>query len=224
MLTLENVYKSYTKNIPVLKNINLHIKQGEMVFIVGLSGAGKTTLMKLITREEKQSSGTIKMLDTLSNQRVDIETIKPHIYRRQIGIVFQDYKLILTKSVFDNIAYPLQVFGESTRDIKKRVEEVAQTVGIEYLLHKHPNELSGGEKQRVGIARALVNNPAILLADEPTGNLDYKTTEDIMRLLSAINRSGTTVIMVTHDTNAVSKCHGRILQVHDGEIIQDLVK
>ena len=224
MLTLENINKSYTKNIPVLKNINLHIKQGEMVFIVGLSGAGKTTLMKLITREEKQSSGTIKMLDIKTNTRIDIETIKPHVYRRQLGIAFQDYKLISTKNVFDNIAYPLQVFGEPTKVIKKRVEEVAQRVGIEYLLYKDPNELSGGEKQRVGIARALVNNPAILLADEPTGNLDYKTTEDIMKLLSSINKSGTTVIMVTHDTNAVSHCHGRILQVHDGEIIQDIIK
>lgn len=224
MLTLENVNKSYTKNVPVLKNINLHIKKGEMVFIVGLSGAGKTTLMKLITREEKQSSGTIKMLDTTTNTRIDIETIKPHVYRRQLGIVFQDYKLISTKNVFDNIAYPLQVFGEPSKVIKKRVEEVVQRIGIEYLLYKKPNELSGGEKQRVGIARALVNNPSILLADEPTGNLDYKTTEDIMRLLSAINQSGTTVIMVTHDTNAVSRCHGRILQVHDGEIIQDIIK
>lgn len=224
MLTLENVNKSYTKNIPVLKNINLHIKQGEMVFIVGLSGAGKTTLMKLITREEKQTSGTIKMLDTKTNSRIDIETIKPYVYRRQLGIVFQDYKLISTKNVFDNIAYPLQVFGEPAKVIKKRVEAVAQRVGIEYLLYKKPDELSGGEKQRVGIARALVNNPLILLADEPTGNLDYKTTEDIMRLLSSINQSGTTVIMVTHDTNAVSRCHGRILQVHDGEIIQDIIK
>lgn len=224
MLILENVNKFYTKNVPVLKNINLHIKQGEMVFIVGLSGAGKTTLMKLITREEKQSNGTIKMLDTSTNTRIDIETIKPHIYRRQLGIVFQDYKLISTKNVFENIAYPLQVFGESSTNIKKRVIEVAQRVGIEYLLYKNPDELSGGEKQRVGIARALVNNPSIILADEPTGNLDYKTTEDIMKLLANINKSGTTIIMVTHDTNAVSRCHGRILQVHDGEIIQDIIK
>lgn len=224
MLTLENVSKSYTKNIPVLKNINLHIRKGEMVFIVGLSGAGKTTLMKLITREEKQSSGTIKVLNSSTGERLDIESIKPHIYRRNIGIVFQDYKLISTKNVYDNIAYPLQVFGESSKNIKTRVEEVVQTIGIEYLLYKYPNELSGGEKQRVGIARALVNKPQILLADEPTGNLDYKTTDDIMKLLSIINKKGTTVIMVTHDTNAVSMCHGRILQVHDGEIIQDILK
>ena len=224
MLTLENVSKSYTKNIPVLKNINLHIKKGEMVFIVGLSGAGKTTLMKLITREEKQSSGTIKVLNPSTGERLDIENIKPHIYRRNIGIVFQDYKLISTKNVYDNIAYPLQVFGKSSKEIKRRVEEVVQTIGIEYLLYKYPNELSGGEKQRVGIARALVNKPQILLADEPTGNLDYKTTDDIMRLLSIINKQGTTIIMVTHDTNAVSRCHGRILQVHDGEIIQDILK
>lgn len=224
MLTLENVNKSYIKNIPVLKNINLHIKQGEMVFIVGLSGAGKTTLMKLITREEKQSSGTIKVLDSVTGERVNIENIKPHIYRRNIGIVFQDYKLISTKTVYDNIAYPLQVFGKSSKEIKKRVEEVVQTIGIEYLLYKYPDELSGGEKQRVGIARALISNPPILLADEPTGNLDYKTTDDIMKLLSLINKQGTTVIMVTHDTNAVSRCHGRILQVHNGEIIQDILK
>ena len=224
MLLLQNVNKSYTINVPVLKNINLHIKKGEMVFIVGLSGAGKTTLMQLITREEKQSSGIIKMYDSKTNELTDIETIKPHIYRRQIGIVFQDYKLISGKNVFDNIAYPLQVFGESSKVIKAEVEKVVQRVGIENLLYKYPNELSGGEKQRVGIARALINKPSILLADEPTGNLDYKTTEDIMRLLTSINKQGTTVIMVTHDTNAVSRSHGRILQVHDGEIIQDMVK
>lgn len=224
MLSLENVNKSYNKNIPVLKNINLNINQGEMVFIVGLSGAGKTTLMKLITREEKQTSGTIKIFNKEINQMVNIESIKPHIYRRQIGIVFQDYKLISTKNVFDNIAYPLHVFGENSKLIKKRVFDVAHIIGIEHLLYKYPNELSGGEKQRVGIARALINKPSILLADEPTGNLDYKTTDDIMKLLSAINRGGTTVIMVTHDTNAVSRCHGRVLQVHDGEIIQDIIK
>lgn len=224
MLSLENVNKSYNKKISVLKNINLNIKQGEMVFIVGLSGAGKTTLMKLITREEKQTSGTIKIYNREVNQMVNIESIKPHIYRRQIGIVFQDYKLISTKNVFDNIAYPLHVFGESSKLIKKRVPDVARLIGIEHLLYKFPNELSGGEKQRVGIARALINKPSILLADEPTGNLDYKTTDDIMKLLSAINRGGTTVIMVTHDTNAVSRCHGRVLQVHDGEIIQDIIK
>lgn len=224
MLSLENITKSYDKTKVVLKNINLNIQQGEMVFIVGLSGAGKTTLMKLITREEKQTTGTIKIYNKTLSQMINIESIKPHIYRRQIGIVFQDYKLISTKNVFDNIAYPLQVFGEKSSKIKQRVYEVAHLVGIDYLLEKYPNELSGGEKQRVGIARALVNNPSILLADEPTGNLDYKTTEDIMKLLSAINRNGTTVIMVTHDTNAVSRCHGRVLQVHEGEIIQDIIK
>lgn len=224
MLTLENVCKCYTSNVPVLKNINLHIGKGEMVFIVGLSGAGKTTLMKLITREEKQTSGSIKVLHPTTGEKVDIESIKPHIYRRNIGIVFQDYKLISTKNVYDNIAYPLQVFGESPIEIKRRVEEIIQIIGIENLLYKYPNELSGGEKQRVGIARALINKPQILLADEPTGNLDYKTTEDIMKLLSLINKHGTTVIMVTHDTTAVSRCSGRILQVHDGEIIQDILK
>lgn len=224
MLIFESVSKSYTKNISVLKNINLRIEKGSMVFIVGLSGAGKTTLMKLITREEKQSGGKIKFLDAKRNSYTDIEMIKPHLYRRQIGIVFQDYKLISTKTVYDNIAYPLHVFGDYPRDIKRQVQEVAQTVGIESLLTKYPNELSGGEKQRVGIARALINKPSLLLADEPTGNLDYKTTDDIMRLFSRINKAGTTIIMVTHDTNAVNKCHGRILQVHDGEIIQDIVK
>lgn len=222
MLMLENITKSYDKENLVLRDINLNIKKGEMVFIVGLSGAGKTTLMKLITREEQPTTGNIFIYDKDLQQMANIENYKPHIYRRKLGIVFQDYKLIDTKTVFENIAYPLQVFGENTTKIKDRVKHITETVGIDYLINKYPSELSGGESQRVGIARALINNPSILLLDEPTGNLDYRTTADIMNILTEINRRGTTIIMVTHDTKAVESCSGRILQVHDGMIIKDI--
>lgn len=224
MLSLSKIYKSYNKDILVLNNINLFIKKGELVFIVGMSGAGKTTLMKLITREEKPTEGKITLYDSSKKDYIDIEKIKPHIYRRKLGIIFQDYKLIETKNVYENIAYPLHVFGEQRKIIKQEVERIAQIVGIDYLLYKKTTELSGGERQRVGIARALVTKPEILLADEPTGNLDYKTSTDIMKLLSDINKQGTTVIMITHDTNVVKNQPGRIIQIHEGKVIQDLSK
>lgn len=224
MLYFDNVKKSYEKDKEVLKNINLHIAKGQMVFVIGLSGAGKSTLMKLITREIKPTSGNIRIWDKDKNAHVNIDTIKPYIYRRNIGIVFQDVNLIDEKDVFDNIAFPLQVLGEGRKKIAEKVNEVLSMTGIEHLKFKRPKELSGGEKQRVGIARALVNRPSILIADEPTGNLDYKTTESIMNLLSHINSLGTTVIMVTHDVNAVNNSKGRILQIHDGIIYNDVVK
>ena len=224
MLKLEGITKAYNKEKLVLKETNLEIQSGDMVFIVGLSGAGKTTLMKLITREEKPTTGIIKMLDSTKNEYINIENYKPHRYRRQLGIVFQDYKLIETKTVFENIAYPMYVLGESKKNTQVRVQEISHMVGIDDLLSKYPSELSGGERQRVGIARALVNKPSILLADEPTGNLDYKTTQDIMKLLASINKMGTTIIMVTHDTNAVNQSKGRLLQIHNGQVIQDIRK
>lgn len=224
MLYLKNVVKRYNSDKTVLKDINLHIHQGEMVFVVGLSGAGKSTLMKLITREEKPTSGTIQIYDNAIGKLVNIDDIKPHQYRRNIGIVFQDVNLIEEKNVFENIAFPLQVLGVGKKEISKRVSEVLQMTGISNLRDKKPNELSGGEKQRVGIARALVNKPSMLIADEPTGNLDYKTTESIMHLLSHINKLGTTIIMVTHDINAVNNSTGRILQIHNGGIHNDVIK
>lgn len=224
MLTLENISKEYTKGIHVLRNINLHIESGDMVFVVGLSGAGKTTLVRLITREEKPTEGTVKILDTKKQRLINIEDYKPHIYRRKLGIVFQDDKLIENKSAFDNVAYPLYVLGENHRRINERVTEIMRMIGIDYLQDKLPSELSGGEKHRVGIARAIINRPSILLADEPTSNLDYKTSNDIMSLLSYINKTGTTIIMVTHDTNAVGNSAGRILQIHDGQIATDIRK
>lgn len=224
MLYFRDVKKSYTKDKLVLKGINLHIRKGEMIFVIGLSGAGKSTLMKMITREEKPTSGTIQIFNEETHSLVNIDTIKPHIYRRKIGIVFQEVNLIEEKSVFDNIAFPLQVLGENKKTITQRVNEVLSMTGIEYLKNKMPSELSGGEKQRVGIARALINKPSLLIADEPTGNLDYKTTESIMNLLSHINKLGTTVIMVTHDINAVNNSTGRILQIYDGIIYNDVIK
>ena len=224
MLYFRDVKKSYTNDKLVLKGINLHIKKGEMVFVIGLSGAGKSTLMKMITREEKPTSGTIQILNEETNSLVNIDTIKPHIYRRKIGIVFQEVNLIEEKSVFDNIAFPLQVLGENKKIIAQRVNEVLSMTGIEHLKNKMPGELSGGEKQRVGIARALINKPSLIIADEPTGNLDYKTTESIMNLLSHINKLGTTVIMVTHDIIAVNNSTVIILQIYEGIIYNDVIK
>lgn len=223
MITLENITKKYN-DTTVLRDINLNIPQGDMVFIIGMSGAGKTTLMKLITREETPSSGKIYIKDSLSGKRTDITTYKPHVYRKKLGIVFQDYKLIERKTIFENIAYPLQVFGESKRDIKILVEKVTNMIGIDYLLDKYPNELSGGEMQRVGIARALVTSPSVILLDEPTGSLDPRTTNEIMNLLKRINSFGTTIIMVTHDINAINTSLGRIIRLHDGTIVQDIRK
>lgn len=222
MISFSHVSKEYVKGKKILNDITLDIKEGEMVFLIGPTGAGKSTIINLITRAQKISDGIISFYDKNEGKRKNIYLYRPEVYRRKLGIVFQDYKLVSYKTAEENIAFPLEFLGEDSRTIRKRTIEVMQMVDIDNLKGKYPDEMSGGEKQKVGIARALVNNPQLILADEPTGNLDFRTTEDIMHLLSKINRMGTTIIMVTHDHEAVKCIGGRIIQLNKGRIIKDI--
>lgn len=219
MITLDNVTKSYRRGArPALENVNVTIERGEFVFLVGASGSGKSTFLSLILREESVTEGKIlvlgKDLNRLSRWKV------PQL-RRQIGAVFQDFRLLENKNVYDNVAIALQVIGKSRRVIKKVVPEVLQMVGLGGKDHRLPHELSGGEQQRVAIARAMVNRPPILLADEPTGNLDPGTSLGIMRLLDRINRAGTTVVMATHDEEIVNAMRKRVIELDEGKVIRD---
>ncbi|MCX7831196.1 MAG: ATP-binding cassette domain-containing protein [Acidobacteria bacterium] len=222
MISFSHVTKIYKNGVKAVDDITFDIAPGEFVYFVGESGAGKSTIIKLITKEELPTQGVVSFLDPQKGERVNISKLKTHIYRRKIGIVFQDFKLIKDKTVYENIAYPLQVLGENKNKIRNRVNEVTELVRINNLLNKFPHELSGGEQQRVAIARAIINRPSLLLADEPTGNLDFRTTEEIMNLLSEINKMGTTILMVTHDIQAVKCVKGRIIQVYKGRIINDI--
>lgn len=219
MITLDHVTKSYRRGArPALENVNVTIERGEFVFLVGASGSGKSTFLSLILREENVTEGKIlvlgKNLNKLSRWKV------PQL-RRQIGAVFQDFRLLENKSVYDNVAIALQVIGKPRRVVKKVVPEVLQMVGLGGKDHRLPHELSGGEQQRVAIARAMVNRPPILLADEPTGNLDPGTSLGIMRLLDRINRAGTTVVMATHDEEIVNAMRKRVIELDDGKVIRD---
>ena len=205
-------------NNTVLKDVNLRIDEGEFVFIVGKSGAGKTTLFKLLTREITQTSGVIKVFNEnisyLRNREI------PY-YRRKLGIIFQDFKLLSDRNVFQNIAFAQEVIGASTFNIKKRVNKILNLVGIRQKANKMPNELSGGEKQKVAIARAIINKPKLVLADEPTGNLDEISTNEIMNLLETINQNGTTVVCITHDVHLVDRMDKRVIRIDDGNLIYD---
>ena len=207
MIHLENITKIYPNGTEALKNISLDIKQGEFVFIVGPSGAGKSTFLKLLIREETANFGkiTVNGYDLMKIKRQKI----PYL-RRTMGIVFQDFRLIDKMNVYDNIAFAMRAIGAHERDIKKRVKEKCR-----------PNELSGGEQQRVSLARALVNNPEMLIADEPTGNIDPKMSFDIMKKLVEINNRGTTIIVVTHEHELVKKFGGRVIIIKNGEIEVD---
>lgn len=220
MIRYENVSKSYGKDNVVLDRINIDIKKGEFVFIIGHSGAGKSTLMKLLFKEEEPSSGRIfvnnREITKISNRLV------PSI-RRNIGMIFQDFRLLENKTVYDNVAYAMEVQGERNVIIRREVPKILQLTGISGKAKSYPRELSGGEKQRVAIARAMVKNPPILMADEPTGNLDKATTEDIMALIARINRFGTTVIMATHDEAIVNKMQKRVIELRGGRIVKDEV-
>lgn len=213
-----HVYKYFRKDFLALSDINLRIEKGEFVFVTGSSGAGKSTLLKLIFCEERADQGQIliggKNVSRLKESQI------PFI-RRKIGFVFQDFKLIQRKTVFDNVALPLEIVGASRNEIKKRVHEVLKMVRIEHRQSQRPPFLSGGEQQRVAIARALVNRPAILLADEPTGNLDEDLAMDIVGLLRNIQTAGTTVVVATHDRHLFEKISRRRLVLHDGKIISD---
>ena len=218
MLAFQNVSKVYNNGTEALHNINLKVEKGEFVFIVGSSGAGKSTFLKLIMCEERPNSGQI-IVDGIDVSRIRKRKI-PYI-RRKMGIVFQDFRLIDHMTVYDNVAFAMRVVGASPRTIRKRVPYILSLVGLQHKAKHYPTELSGGERQRVGLARALVNNPSMIVADEPTGNIDPALSFEIVDLLSEINRRGTTVLMVTHEHSLVKHFHKRIIQIHSGEIVAD---
>ena len=219
MIRFDGVSKVYRSgNRPALHDATLEVKPGEFVFLVGASGSGKSSFLRLILREERASSGQIHVLGQdlgrLSNRKV------PH-YRRNLGVVFQDFRLLPTKTVFDNVAFALRVLGKSEAFIHDAVPEVLGLVGLGNKENRLPHELSGGEQQRVAIARAVVNKPAVLLADEPTGNLDPATSNDIMALIERINLAGTTVVMATHDRGIVDRFQKRVVEMSQGKIVRD---
>ncbi len=218
MIEMKDVSFNYDGGNKALSNINLHVKKGEFVFIVGASGAGKSSLLKLLLRETVASTGTVSVngfnLNKIKNRNI------PN-FRKTIGIVFQDFRLIPTLNVFDNIAFSLRVTGASNKLINARVPSILNTLGLENKKNANPNELSGGEKQRVALARALVNKPPLLIADEPTGNIDPELSYEIVNLLKDINKAGTTVIMVTHEHDLVYYFGGRTISIEKGEIIGD---
>ncbi|BFD25237.1 MAG: ATP-binding cassette domain-containing protein [Candidatus Parcubacteria bacterium] len=218
MITFEKVYKSYGHKNPVLRDINLHIKPGEFVSIVGQSGAGKTTLSRILIGEERVDSGRVLVgdWDITRIGRGDVSFL-----RRQIGVIFQDFKLLPKKTLSENIAFALEACGASSAKIKKIVPSVLKIVGLEGKGGRYPREVSGGEKQRAAIARALVHQPKILLADEPTGNLDAINANEIINLLLKINQFGTTVVLVTHNKEIVNQLRHRVITMDRGVIISD---
>ena len=218
MITLENVSKSYAKGQPALNNVSLHIDKGEFVFIVGNSGSGKSTLIKLLLKELEPTSGTIKVNDQDLGKLKRRQVPK---YRRGVGCVFQDFRLLKDRNVYENVAFAQRVIERPNRVIKKRVPEILTLVGLAEKYKSFPRELSGGEQQRVALARALVNLPNILLADEPTGNLDPKNSLDIMKLLEEINERGTTVVIVTHNREIVNSFKKRVITMRKGVIVSD---
>lgn len=218
MIQLRSVTKKY-KNNYALKNVNLDILSGEFVFIVGSSGAGKSTLMKLLYKEETPSSGTV-MIGGINIANLPSEKV-PNL-RRCMGIVFQDYKLLQNQSVYDNVAYVIRTLGISTKEINARVLGALKVVGLSDKIKAKPSELSGGEQQRVSIARAIVNGPPLLIADEPTGNLDPKNSMEVMQILDQINQRGITVIVSTHDSAMVDYFRKRVITLENGEVFRDI--
>ena len=218
MIQLTNIYKKY-KDIYALKNINLDIMSGEFVFLTGSSGAGKSTLMKLLYREEMPTSGTV-MIGNINIAELPNDKV-PKI-RRCMGIVFQDYKLLPNISVYDNISFVIRTLGMRNQEIQERVKGALNVVGLLNKMNAKPTELSGGEQQRVSIARAIVNGPPLLIADEPTGNLDPKTSLEIMQILEQINEKGITVIVSTHDRDIVNHLRKRVIKMEEGQIKWDV--
>ena len=218
MIEFKNVSKVYNNGTEALRNLSLSIAKGEFVFIVGSSGADKSTFLKLIMREEVPHSGEIvvngRNLSTVRKRDV------PYL-RRTMGIVFQDFRLIDKMTVYDNVAFAMHIVGASDREIRKRVPYVLGVVGLEKKMDNHPAELSGGEQQRVGLARALVNNPSMIIADEPTGNVDPAMSYEIVELLTEINRRGTTVLMVTHEHDLVKRFPRRVIEIQGGTVVGD---
>ncbi|MBQ3081255.1 MAG: cell division ATP-binding protein FtsE [Clostridia bacterium] len=218
MIEFQDVSMVYSNGTVALNGVNLKIEDGEFVFIVGRSGAGKTTLTKLLMREEKVTSGTIRVdnfrLDKMPKRKV------PHL-RRTMGVVFQDFRLFPTKTVFENVAFAMRVAGEKRSNIEKRVPHFLNLVELSEKSNCFPEELSGGERQRVAFARAIANNPKIVIADEPTGNVDPEMSKDLFKLLLSINNLGKTVIVITHDMNLVEQYKKRTITIHDGQVVSD---
>ncbi len=219
MIRFKKVSKVYARGArPALDQVSLEVERGEFVFLVGASGSGKSTFLRLVLREERPTSGSVFVA---GRDLAHVSTWKvPHL-RRQIGCVFQDFRLLPTKSVFDNVAIAMQVIGKPRHQVMTTVPETLEMVGLAGKEKRLPHELSGGEQQRVAIARAFVNRPAIVLADEPTGNLDPTTSVGIMRLLDRINRTGTTIVMATHDDEIVDQMRKRVVELVDGQMVRD---
>jgi len=218
MIKLEHVSKSYTAGIPALNDVSLDIEEGEFVFIVGDSGSGKSTLIKLLLKELEPTEGTI----TINNKKLNkIKRRQIPKFRRNIGVVFQDFRLLKDRNIYDNVAFAQKVIGESNRSIKKNVPSMLSMVGLAAKYRSYPRQLSGGEQQRVAIARALINEPKILLADEPTGNLDNRNAWEIMKLLEEINSRGTTVVVVTHNLEIVKAMNKRVITMKKGVVVED---
>lgn len=221
LIRLDNVQKTYKNGVVALYDVDLSIKRGEFVFVIGASGSGKSTLIKMLYREEKPDKGSIIVgginVAKLKNRKV-------YILRRKLGVVFQDFKLLPKLTVFENVAFAMEVFGYEKKEIQKRVLEVLDLVGLKNKVRQYPTQLSGGEQQRVVIARAIVNRPKLLICDEPTGNLDPDTSMEIMHVLEQINNMGTTIIMATHDRTIVDKMKKRVVLIEEGRIKRDYEK
>jgi len=219
MIRFENVSKTYPRSSrPALTDISLEVERGEFVFVVGQSGSGKSTLLRLVLKEEAATTGNVLVA---GRELASLPSRKVPALRREIGTVFQDFRLLPNKTVFQNVAFALQVLGRSRHDIKALVPETLELVGLEGKEKRMPHELSGGQQQRVAIARAFVNKPAILIADEPTGNLDPTTSLGIVRLLDRINRTGTTIVMATHDDEIVDQLRKRVVELDHGTLVRD---
>ncbi len=218
LIRLRNVSKRYKNGVTAIYNMNLKIKKGEFVFVIGSTGCGKSTLIKMLYREERPTSGQVLVggLDVgkLRNSKV-------YKLRRKLGVVFQDFKLLNKKTVYENVAFALEIFGVPKDEIHSKVLKVLELVGLKHKAKNYPTELSGGEQQRVAIARAIVNGPKLLICDEPTGNLDEVTSMEIMSVLEEISKMGTTIIMVTHDTEIVNKMKKRVIVLDSGRVLKD---
>ena len=218
VVEFKDVTKVYDGGSVAVQSATMRIGRGEFVFLVGPTGCGKSTCIRLLMKELEPTRGEISIagrpLSEVPRSRL------PYL-RRNLGVVFQDYKLLPNRTVYDNVAYSLQVIGESRKEIRRKVPDILRLVGLSTKLHNYPNELSGGEQQRVSVARAFVNHPPLLLADEPTGNLDPTTSIEIMRLLDRINRTGTTILMATHDDDIVNQLRKRVVELEDGRVVRD---